>query len=209
MLGKSRKHKSVKRKSSRRSNKRSRSRKSSRKSSRNYLGLLKGMDEYVKLDENVHRARNMGWSNWSGNADEENAMRKELNEKFLKPLIGNGKNDEDLLVSRELAHLQALRYKSNSKKSVVDDTEDIEDDIYYSMTPGVFYSIANNYTKNDSTFLEELNGADAGLFLSNVVKNANGGSFFSSKKSRGPDIRDMEASKRIKDAEIKKLYLTL
>ena len=232
MLGKSRKHKSVgkhlsrkaknvkKHKSVRhmrsRRNKRSRShksarkssRKSARKSSRNYLGLMEGVDKFLSLDENVSRARNMGWGNWSGNAAEENDMRKELNETFLKPMVNNSKDDDEpQLYARELAHLQALRDKSNNKKSVVDDTEDIEDDIFYSMTNEVFDSFKHptDELKSDAIMLEELKKTkkynkdgkvNVDDFFRDVVKEADASSFFSSKKPRGTVTRASESAKR-------------
>ena len=232
MLGKSRKHKSVKhirkaksmkRKSvrhvrSQRKVKRSRSRAHKRKSSRShkYLGLHPGVDKFLTLDENVSRARNMGWGNWSGNAAEENSMRKELNATFLKPLIDNNKEDEPMLIAQELAHLQVLRDNSNNKKSVVDDTEDIEDDIFYALTSDVFDSFRHPTPalKTDPVLLAELlkskkynnsGVAKVDEFFADIVKEADASSFFSSKKPRGAGTRATESAKRGVVSSVKQL----
>jgi len=177
-----------------------------RSGSRKYLGLVEGQDKFLTLDENVSRARNIGWSNWSGNAEEENAIRKELNKQFLKPRIGNTKDDEAEVDAEELAYLQAEREKSKNKQSVVDDTEDIEDDIFYSEIPDV-YSAFKHPTpalKEDPKLLEQLkktkyfkdNKVDVDAFFKEIATESDASSFFSTKKPRGSLTRGSELAKR-------------
>lgn len=180
-------------------------RRSAKHSSRKYYGLLPGTENYVKLDENVVRARNIGWSNWSGSAAEENAMRKELNDKYLTPLVNNKTDDEAIMIARQLAHLEALRKQAKGKKNekaVEDDTDDIEDDIYYAFTSAVYKKFKNPPPEllNDKEVVKQLDKTDykgnVKGFIDKKLGESDASSFFSTNKPRGSGTRLTEDAKR-------------
>ena len=185
----------------------------SRSKRANYYGVLDGIDSSaIRLDDNISRARNVGFGNWNGNAAEENKMRKELNTLIVSN-EKNTENDEPFILAKMLATLQVKRdlASSSEKKSIVDDTEDIEDDIYYHFTKedyDTFSQPKSDLVKAIISVFEkvktELRGklaytvdeTGAKEFCKYIVKQADAASFFSSKKPRGETVRSLEDKSR-------------
>ncbi len=189
---------------------RSKSLKSSKKSQvvqRKYSGVQPAIfDNYLKLDENVHRIL--------GDSKTENSIRKDINE-LGRDLIDK---PEPELLANEFLYLERLYNgmidennkvvdkNSNVPKKKIDEKGyyNILDDLYNEETPDDYDSFAIKTSPEYGAVKDILDQYDpsnksdySSTFQKKIVRESdNNRGFFSTDKPRGPKVRTSEKAKR-------------